>query len=130
MYDPDSLSEPTGAVAAALAVEALRHRLTIYAGAGVSAAAPASRPGASDLAELLVDALSNIARLDGVNRRNLAAVADVVVAEPLGELLLKRTIGQVANLTGARYTYCARGVGADVVRGRSNHSRNELRRLH
>lgn len=83
MYQPEQLAEPAGSVAADLATHAWNERLTVYAGAGVSAAPPTSLPGADALARLVADALRTQIPLDGVNCDDLIAVADAVAAQPL-----------------------------------------------
>jgi hypothetical protein len=105
MYDPRPLSEPTGATAAALAQQALQRRLTVYAGAGISAAPPTNLPGAAGLAERIVMAVTSAVSMDGVDPHDLTAVGDRLELEPNGVTLLKSTILRVADLKAARCGY-------------------------
>ena len=84
-----------------LATHARRGELTVYAGAGVSAADPTLLPGASRLAELIFDRLAPHVDLTAVPRSDLIAVADAVSALPQGDRLLRQTILDVADLKGA-----------------------------
>jgi hypothetical protein len=105
VYQPEPLSVPTGTAAAALAEQALACRLTVYAGAGVSAAPPTSLPGAARLANLVFEVASAAVALDGVDRSDLVGVADRLATEPQGLAYLKSIILRVAELTGARINY-------------------------
>lgn len=105
MYEPKPLREPAGSIAADLAERALNRQLTIYAGAGLSAADPTSLPGASRLAQRVWDALSSQIPLDGVDPTDLIAVAGAVAAQPMGSDLLRQTILRVADFCGADFNY-------------------------
>lgn len=105
MYLGKPLAAPAGALPAALAASALEGRLTIYAGAGVSAAPPTNLPGAAGLAKLLFDHLSPTLPMAGVDKWNLLAVADRVAAHPAGGSLLRSAILRVASMTSARHNY-------------------------
>ncbi len=80
-------------------------RLTIYAGAGLSAADPTSLPGAAALASRIWRHLSSVFPLDGVSEWDLLAVADAVAEQPSGTALLRRTVLEVADMTGAPFNY-------------------------
>jgi hypothetical protein len=103
MYQPQPLSAPAGSVAAALAQQALQRRLSVYAGAGISAAPPTNLPGAAGLAERVYDAVRSALPLDGVDSRDLVAIGDRLEREPQGLSLLKQTILRVADFRQARY---------------------------
>jgi hypothetical protein len=105
MYQPKALNEPAGSVAADLAQRAINGQLTIYAGAGLSAADPTYLPGAAGLAKRIADALEEQITLDGVDTDDLVAVADAVSAQPLGSDLLRQTILAVADFLGADFNY-------------------------
>ena len=117
MYQPSNLAEPAGSVALDLATHAWNRRLTIYAGAGVSAAPPTSLPGATALARLVVDALETQIDLRGVERDDLGAVADAVADHPLGGDLLRQTILNVADLRGAAVNYAHEVLGLMLCEG-------------
>lgn len=117
VYEPKPASAPTGTIAAALADEALQGRLTVYAGAGVSAASPTQLPGAAKLATLLYEAVSTAISMGGVPRDDLVAVADRVAQEPQGGRLLKSTILRVADLTGARPAYAHAALALLICEG-------------
>lgn len=105
MYLGKPLATPAGALPAALAASALDGRLTIYAGAGVSAAAPTNLPGAAGLAKLLFDHLAATIPMGGVDEWDLLAVADRVAAQPAGKPLIRSAILRVASMTSARHNY-------------------------
>ncbi len=92
MYEPEPLTSPTGAVAANLASACSQGKLTIYAGAGLSAAEPTSLPGAAGLANLLVERLSYTLAFQFIDRWDLVAVADHIASTPQGPQLLRRSI--------------------------------------
>jgi hypothetical protein len=117
MYQPRPLGEAPGSVALGLAAYAHRNRLTIYAGAGISAAYPTSLPGASSLARLLLDALRDQIPLDDVDSNDLAAVADAISSEPLGHDLLRQTVLHVADLLGATVNYAHEVLGLLLCEG-------------
>ncbi len=99
------MSEPSDSITASLAGRALDQQLTIYAGAGLSAADPTGLPGASILAQRVTDVLRSRVALDGVDPTDLVAVADAVSAQPMGDDLLRQTILEVADLCGAECNY-------------------------
>lgn len=101
MYEAPPVTTPTGTRAAELADQAIAQRLTVYAGAGISADEPAFLPGASRLAELISAEIASAIALDGVEHDNLVAVADAVAREPGGVGLLKSTILRVVPMTMA-----------------------------
>lgn len=101
MHRPLALSTPPGTLAAELANKALNSRLTIYAGAGLSAAPPTGLPGAAGLAKKLADALGDVVDLTTVDPWNLLAVADAVAAQPRGTHVLRETVLRVVDLLGA-----------------------------
>jgi hypothetical protein len=105
VYQPETLREPAGSVAADLAAHALRRQLTVYAGAGLSVAPPTSLPGASALAQLIVGALNHQVPLEGVDHTDLIAVANAVAKQPLGSDLLRQTMLNVADFRGAAFNY-------------------------
>lgn len=117
MYVGDSLDAPTGAIAGALAGAALQGRLTVYAGAGISAADPTRLPGAAGLAKLLYDFLSLSLSMDDVDEYDLLEVADHAAAEPGGIRLLKDAVLRVADLTGARFSYAHAVLGLLLCEG-------------
>ena len=117
MYLPRPLAEPAGPVAAALALHARRRELTIYAGAGVSAADPAALPGAARLAQLIHESLSHHLDLTAVESDDLLAVADAVAAESRGDDLLRMTILQVADLLGAHENFAHEVLGLLLCEG-------------
>ncbi len=117
MYQPRRLGEPAGSVAADLAAHAWNRRLTLYAGAGVSAASPTSLPGAAALAHLVFDALRGQIPLDGVDANDLVAVADAIETQPLGADLLRQTILRVADLRGAAVNYAHEVLGLLLCEG-------------
>jgi hypothetical protein len=89
----------------------------VYAGAGVSAAAPTSLPGATTLARLIADALRDQIPLDGVDSDDLLAVAEAVAAQPLGTDLLRQTILAVADLRSATVNYAHEVLGLLLCEG-------------
>lgn len=104
VYAPQPVRTPAGSVATLLATHARSQTLTIYAGAGVSAASPTSLPGASSLALRIVGALSSqvdLTTLDDEDQCDLIKVADAISELPMGRQLLRRTILEVADLAGA-----------------------------
>lgn len=117
MHQPLPLSAPPGTLAAELASKALSHRLTIYAGAGLSAAEPTGLPGAAGLAKRLADALGDIVDLGAVDPWDLLAVADTVAAEPRGTQVLRETILRVADLLAAPANYGHRVIALLLCEG-------------
>lgn len=91
--------------AAILGHAALRRRLTVYAGAGLSAAEPTSLPGAAALAEKLVSVLSSVVDLSSTDPWDLIAVADRIALEPAGPALLHDALTRVADFADARPNY-------------------------
>lgn len=102
---------------AELAIKARNGQLTLYAGAGLSAAEPTSLPGASALAGLLVAELDGVVSFVGVAPDNLLEVADRIAASPRGLSLLKRTVLEVAELRVARPNYGHRVVALLLCEG-------------
>jgi hypothetical protein len=117
VYQPKQLAEAPGSTAADLAAHAWNRRLTLYAGAGLSAAPPTSLPGAARLARLVANALEGQIPLDGVKCDDLIAVADTVAAHPHGADLLRRTILGVADLLGAPINYAHEVLGLLLCEG-------------
>lgn len=117
MYQPKPLAEAPGSTAADLAAHAWNRRLTLFAGAGLSAAPPTALPGAACLAQLVASALEGQISLDGVKRDDLIAVANAVAAQPHGADLLRRTILGVADLLGAPINYAHKALGLLLCEG-------------
>ena len=119
MYVPHPFTEPAGSVAVFLAGHAIKRELTVYAGAGVSAADPTNLPGASGLAKLLFDSLSpNVdLALSDDKQRDLLAVADAVATLPQGIALLRRTVLEVADLKGASENFAHEVLGLLLCEG-------------
>lgn len=92
-------------MATELAGKAHERRLTVYAGAGISASAPTSLPGAAGLAHLIYDALKNVMDLSEVDGWDLLQVADAVAAQPRGVQLLRQTVLDVADFSSAHPNY-------------------------
>lgn len=105
MYAPKPLGTPPGALAASLAGLAHTKQLTIYAGAGISAADPTLLPGAAVLANRIWNKLSPLMDLGVVDEWDLLAVADAVVAHPNGAQLLRQTVLEVADMKSAPFNY-------------------------
>lgn len=117
MYSPAPLSTPPGIVAMELAHKALERRLTIYAGAGLSAASPTELPGAARLAKRVADALGDVVNLNEVDPWDLLAVADAIAAQPRGPHVLRETILRVADLLEAPFNYGHRVVALLICEG-------------
>lgn len=105
MFVGQSLTTPVTPAAALLGHAALSRRLTIYAGAGLSAATPTSLPGAGVLAQKLVGVLSKVVDLSAVDHWDLIAVADRVAIESSGLGLLHDALTRVADFADARPNY-------------------------
>ncbi len=105
MYAPKPMTEVVSAPAAALAGAALQRKLTIYAGAGISAAAPTSLPGAAALAQRLVAQTKSVVSFAGVDEWDLEKVADQIANRPQGEVLLIDALSRSADFLQARFSY-------------------------
>lgn len=117
IYEGKALATAAGAAPAALADAALQGRLTVYVGAGVSAASPTDLPGAAALAKRLYDHLAQTISMDGVDEWALIEVADRVASEPAGTQLLRSSILRVADMTRARYSYAHAVLGLLLCEG-------------
>ncbi|MCU1439597.1 MAG: hypothetical protein JWP85_594 [Rhodoglobus sp.] len=117
MFLGDPLGTPVGTQAAVLAGAALNRRLTIYAGAGLSAGIPTSLPGAKSLAKLLVDRLAPIVDFDGVDPSDLLAVADHTAAISGGDRVLHDALQAVAAFDSARTGYGHAVLGLLICEG-------------
>lgn len=117
MYAGEPMTVAVSPRAAVIAHAAEARRLTIYAGAGLSAAPPTALPGAARLAELIVDDLDSVVNMAGVDRRNLLAVADQVAQAPDGMRLLQGTLTRVGRFGTARFNYAHQAVALLVCEG-------------
>jgi hypothetical protein len=105
MFEGSSLTTAVSPRAAILGAAALNRRLTVYAGAGLSAAIPTSLPGAALLAHDLFTVLSRVVNLTGVDEWDLLAVADAVALDPSGPRMLHDALKRVADFDGATPNY-------------------------
>jgi hypothetical protein len=105
VYSPACLSAPTDTVSASVAAQADAGRLTIYAGAGLSWAAPTGLPGSGTLAKRIAAHLASVVDFGEIKRDDLLAVADEVAKQPLGRMLLERTLLKAADFEHARANY-------------------------
>lgn len=119
VYVARPLTEPAGSVATMLATHARRQELTVYAGAGVSAADPTNLPGAERLAKMLFDSLSPNVELNlrEDEQWDLLAVADAVAALPQGVALLRQKVLEVADLKGASENFAHEVLGLLLCEG-------------
>jgi hypothetical protein len=117
VHQPLPLAAPPGTLAAELANRALEGRLTIYAGAGLSAATPTELPGAARLAKRVADAVGDVVDLGEVDPWDLLAVADAVASKPRGIHLLRDTILRVADFLGAPSSYGHRVIALLICEG-------------
>lgn len=105
-HNPSPIGLELPPYAVALAHKARNGRLVIYAGAGLSAAAPTSLPSAAAMASSIFQRLSQLfpSALDCPSD-DLNAVADAVAVLPGGEEALRETAVQVAEFTTASPNY-------------------------
>lgn len=117
MYVGAPLASSIDPSAAVVGTAALARRLTVYAGAGLSAAAPTSLPGAATLAHLIAGDLSNVVDLTGVDEWDLVAVADKIASAPTGTRLLHESIARVAGFDTADPNYAHEVLGLLICEG-------------
>jgi hypothetical protein len=102
VYVRKPCGEAVSAVANALAMKALDGRLAIYAGAGVSRAAPTNLPMGAGLADEVAAALAvNINGLRAFEPGNLLDLADAVEEQPGGRDLLQEALVRLARFDEA-----------------------------
>lgn len=115
---PCPSDEAVPAVVQALALKAKSGRLVIYAGAGVSAAAPTDLPVGPQLAERAAAWLSGrVAGLRPYDDQNLLDVADAVEAKPGGRDLLQEALTELAEFGVADPNYAHRAIALLLVEG-------------
>jgi hypothetical protein len=96
---------------------ALERRLTVYAGAGLSAAAPTSLPGAAGLASKIYHLLTTVVDFGEIDEWDLLAVSDRVEAEPRGLEILHAAIARVGNFDAARPNFAHHVLGLLICEG-------------
>lgn len=106
VHHPAAISSDLPAYAVAIAQRARTGRVTIYAGAGLSLAEPAGLPTGAAVAEKIHARLKDaFPALNGVDRRDLVAIADAVAGLNGGEDALRLVAVQAAEFTTATPTY-------------------------
>jgi hypothetical protein len=117
MYVGLPLNASVTPAAAILGQAAANRRLTIYAGAGLSAAAPTSLPGATKLAEALAAALSPVIDLSSVDSTDLIAVSDVAARNEFGLRLLHNALALAADFSSATPNYAHQALALLICEG-------------
>ncbi len=105
-HHPAAIDSGLPAYAVATAQRARTGRVTIYAGAGLSRAEPAGLPTGAEVAEQIHARLKDaFPALNGVDQRDLVAIADAVAELTGGEEALRLVAVQAAEFTTATPTY-------------------------
>lgn len=117
MYLGKPLTAQVSSSAALAAEAALLGRLTVYAGAGLSAAPPTSLPGAGGLASKIYHLLESVINFETVSEWDLLAVADRVELEPRGLEMLHAAIARVAAFDTARPNFAHKALGLLICEG-------------
>jgi len=117
MFVGQPLNAPVSSAAALLGQAAANRRLTVYAGAGLSAAQPTSLPGAARLAEILSVALAPVIDMSGVESTDLIAVSDKAAQLESGAELLHNALARASDFAGATPNYAHQALALLICEG-------------
>lgn len=117
MYYGEPMNSAVHPQAALVAQAAIAGRLTIYAGAGLSAAPPSSLPGAAGLARSIAEELRPVVDFSHVDENDLIAVADAVAGSPNGSRLLRQAVAKVARFDSAEFNYAHAAIALLLCEG-------------
>jgi hypothetical protein len=118
VHHPSAINSGIPPYAVAIAERVRTGRVTIYAGAGLSFAEPAGLPTGAAVAEQIHARLKDaFPALNGVDRRDLVAIADAVAGLNGGEDALRLVAVQAAEFTTATPTYGHRVLALLLLEG-------------